>query len=130
MEKLTTIETIAKYMEFMAASNRAEIAKFQAEIAEGRSIRQAVEWAETVIMAEITLGFLARIERATTNGTDLIEMLCSMKERMEEDLLGNRFTQSSTGAFHRAVEGTEAEATSRFYKTITEWLKLYSNSTD
>ena len=122
---MTINENILKLMEFEADRCHAGIAEFQAQIADGKSIRQAMEWGGDVVRHEIRLGFILRIERAVANGTNLIDVLTAMKERMEEDLLSNRWTRSSTSDFARAVEGAEAEETSRFCRTINDWLHQY-----
>jgi len=125
MLKTDIINFINVQLEFTKKDDIDKIGRFQSQIAEGRSIRQAIEWGQEVVMHEISLGIVSRIERAQANGTGLIEMLEGVAERMTEDLLGNRYTQSSTSAFSRACEGAEAEATSRFLRTIKDWLRQY-----
>jgi len=116
---------ILKLMEFEKDRCNAGIAEFQAQIAAGRWIRQAIEWGGDVVRHEIRLEFILRIERAVANGTNLIEVLISMKERMAEDLLSNRRTRSTTSDFARAVEAEEVEEAARFYRTIGDWLHQY-----
>ena len=67
MEKTQILEFITNQLIFTKQNDLDEIAKFQAQIAEGKSIRQAMEWGQEVVMHEIRSGFIARIERAIGN---------------------------------------------------------------
>lgn len=124
MDKQQVPEFLNSQLTFIKENNLKELAKVHNQIEEGRSLRQVIEWGGNVVIAEVTLGFIARIERAVENGHDLMQALANLEERLTNELLSNRFTQSSTSKFANAVEGAEAEATSRFCRTLGEWLKI------
>ena len=122
------LEFVTHQMEYTRERTLGKITQFQAQIAEGKSIQQAITWGSEVVEAEITHGFILRIERGVENGFDLIEILRERVERMEDELLSYRFSQGSTSAFANAVECAEAKATSNFCRELKSWLKIYDNA--
>jgi CRISPR/Cas system-associated endonuclease Cas1 len=120
----------------VAGSIRADIARvkefglegmeeFRQKVSGDQSIKYAIEWGERVIGHEFNYVAAHRLERALENGADLRELLARTVEMASEQLLENRFTRSSTSAFHNAVEGAEAAATARFFRTASGWLGSY-----
>ena len=114
---------IIEEMEHMRDSQVQVIQRFRDDVAKHNSSpTYAIEWAGRVIEAEfIWVAIIGTLHRVKNGSCSLDEAVKERKERLEEQLLENRWAGRSTSQIANGVDAAKADAARSIFRAFQCW---------